>query len=140
MKELLKKFLQKLTRENLSNTCQLGWKAFKWVMQVTEGYHWLITFSIFSGIFGVVMSLVNVAMSKCSYRNTGREYLPGSHNSSLILPAGYGDKTCISLDFWQDQHAHQYPHAKFAVRRPNDVFMERSREMAHRRPADPYQQ
>ena len=64
MKELLKKFLQKLTRENLSNTCQLGWKAFKWVMQVTEGYHWLITFSIFSGIFGVVMSLVNVAMSK----------------------------------------------------------------------------
>ena len=28
MKELLKKFLQKLTRENLSNTCQLGWKAF----------------------------------------------------------------------------------------------------------------
>ena len=30
--------------------------------------------------------------------------------------------------------------AKFAVRRPNDVFMERSREMAHRRPADPYQQ
>ena len=55
MKELLKKFLQKLTRENLSNTCQLGWKAFKWVMQVTEGYHWLITFSIFSGIFGVVM-------------------------------------------------------------------------------------
>lgn len=64
MKELLKKFLQKLTRKNLSNTCQLGWKAFKWVMQVTEGYHWLITFSIFSGIFGVVMSLVNVAMSK----------------------------------------------------------------------------
>ena len=77
---------------------------------------------------------------RCSYRSTGREYLPGSHNSSLILPAGYGDKTCISLDFWQDQHAHQYPHAKFAVRRPNDVFMERSREMAHRRPADPYQQ
>lgn len=36
---------------------------------------------------------------RCSYRNTGREYLPGSHNSSLILPAGYGDKTCISLDF-----------------------------------------
>jgi hypothetical protein len=52
MKKLLKKFLQKLTRKNLSNTYQLGWKAFKWVMQVTEGYHWLITFSIFSGIFG----------------------------------------------------------------------------------------
>ena len=28
-------------------------------MQVTEGYHWLISFSVFSGIFGVVMSLVN---------------------------------------------------------------------------------
>ena len=64
MKELLKKFLQKLTRKNLSNTYQLGRKAFKWVMQVTEGYHWLISFSVFSGIFGVVMSLVNVAMSK----------------------------------------------------------------------------
>ena len=140
MKELLKKFLQKLTRENLSNTCQLGWKAFKWVMQVTEGYHWLITFSIFSGIFGVVMSLVNVAMSKWIIDVATGAQEGNSHNSSLILPAGYGDKTCISLDFWQDQHAHQYPHAKFAVRRPNDVFMERSREMAHRRPADPYQQ
>lgn len=64
MKKLLKKFLQKLTRKNLSNTYQLGRKAFKWVMQVTEGYHWLISFSVFSGIFGVVMSLVNVAMSK----------------------------------------------------------------------------
>ena len=64
MKKLLKKFLQKLTRKNLSNTYQLGRKGFKWVMQVTEGYHWLISFSVFSGIFGVVMSLVNVAMSK----------------------------------------------------------------------------
>ena len=54
MKKLLKKFLQKLTRKNLSNTYQLGRKAFKWVMQVTEGYHWLISFSVFSGIFGVV--------------------------------------------------------------------------------------
>lgn len=38
MKELLKKFLQKLTRENLSNTCQLGWKAFKWVMQIGRAH------------------------------------------------------------------------------------------------------
>ena len=103
MKKLLKKFLQKLTRKNLSNTYQLGRKAFKWVMQVTEGYHWLISFSVFSGIFGVVMSLVNVAMSKWIIDvATGREYLPGSHNSSLILPVRYGDKTCISLDFWQN--------------------------------------
>lgn len=64
MRRLLKKFLQGLTREKLSHTYQLGRRAFKWVMQVTEGYHWLITFSIFSGIFGVAMSLVNVAMSK----------------------------------------------------------------------------
>ncbi|MDO4180139.1 MAG: ABC transporter ATP-binding protein [Bacteroidales bacterium] len=64
MKRLLKKFLQGLTREKLSHTYQLGRRAFRWVMQVTEGYHWLITFSIFSGIFGVAMSLVNVAMSK----------------------------------------------------------------------------
>lgn len=64
MKRLLEKFLQGLTREKLSHTYQLGRRAFRWVMQVTEGYHWLITFSIFSGIFGVAMSLVNVAMSK----------------------------------------------------------------------------
>ena len=39
---------------------------------------------------------------RCGYRSTEREYLPGSHNSSLILPVRYGDKTCISLDFWQN--------------------------------------
>lgn len=64
MNELLQKISRRLTRENLRHTYQLGRKAFRWVMQVTEGYHWLITFSIFSGIFGVIMSLVNVAMSK----------------------------------------------------------------------------
>ena len=36
----------------------------RWVFQVTEGYHWLIAFSIFSGIFGVGMSLFNVWLSK----------------------------------------------------------------------------
>lgn len=64
MKELLKKFMAWCTRENIRNTWKLARRAFAWVMQVTEGYHWLIAFSIFSGIFGVVMSLVNVALSK----------------------------------------------------------------------------
>ena len=64
MKERIKKIIAKLTRENLQNHYQLGRKAMRWVLQVTEGYHWLILFSIFSGIFGVGMSLVNVALSK----------------------------------------------------------------------------
>lgn len=64
MRELLKKYLQKLTKENISHIYQLSRKAFRWVLQVTEGYHWLISFSIIAGIFGVIMSLVNVAMSK----------------------------------------------------------------------------
>ncbi len=90
MKKLLKKFLQKLTRKNLSNTYQLGRKAFKWVMQVTEGYHWLISFSVFSGIFGVVMSLVNVAMSKwiidvATGAQEGNIYLVATSTQ----PAGY---------------------------------------------------
>lgn len=64
MKELLLKILRKLTKENISSTYRLARRAMRWVLQVTEGYHWLITFSIFSGVFGVAMSLVNVAMSK----------------------------------------------------------------------------
>lgn len=64
MRTIIKKILGKLTKENLQVHWQLGRKAFRWVMQVTEGYHWLIAFSVFSGIFGVGMSLVNVAMSK----------------------------------------------------------------------------
>lgn len=64
MRTVIKKILQKLTKENLQAHRQLGRKAFRWVMLVTEGYHWLIAFSVFSGIFGVGMSLVNVAMSK----------------------------------------------------------------------------
>lgn len=64
MKELLRKIVSKLTRENLKSNYQLGRRAMRWVLQVTDGYHWLITFSIFSGVFGVAMSLVNVAMSK----------------------------------------------------------------------------
>lgn len=64
MKELIKKVFQKLTKENINSTYRLGRRAMRWVMQVTEGYHWLITFSVFSGVFGVGMSLVNVAMSK----------------------------------------------------------------------------
>ena len=64
MKRLIKKAWGMLTRENIHSHYLLGRKAFRWVMQVTEGYHWLITFSVFSGIFGVGMSLVNVAMSK----------------------------------------------------------------------------
>lgn len=64
MKEKIKHILSKLTKENLHTHYQLGRKAMRWVMQVTEGYHWLIAFSIFSGIFGVGMSLVNVALSK----------------------------------------------------------------------------
>lgn len=64
MKELLRKIRNKLTKDKLRNNYQLGRRAMRWVLQVTEGYHWLIAFSIFSGVFGVVMSLVNVAMSK----------------------------------------------------------------------------
>ena len=64
MKELIKKILQKLTKENIHSVYQLGRKAMRWVLQVTAGYHWLITFSIFSGIFGVGMSLFNVWLSK----------------------------------------------------------------------------
>lgn len=64
MKGVLEKILRKLTKENIHSNYKLGRKAMRWVMQVTEGYHWLIAFSIFSGVFGVAMSLVNVAMSK----------------------------------------------------------------------------
>lgn len=64
MKELIKKILQKLTKENIHSVYLLGRKAMRWVLQVTAGYHWLITFSIFSGIFGVGMSLFNVWLSK----------------------------------------------------------------------------
>ncbi len=64
MRELIKKLLRKLTKENIHSVYHLGRKAMRWVMQVTAGYHWLITFSIFSGIFGVGMSLFNVWLSK----------------------------------------------------------------------------
>lgn len=64
MKTILKKILSKLTKENLSQQYAIGRKAMRWVLQVTQGYHWLITFSIFSGIFGVGMSLFNVWLSK----------------------------------------------------------------------------
>lgn len=64
MKELLKKIISKLTKENISRHYVIGKKAMRWVFQVTEGYHWLIAFSIFSGIFGVGMSLFNVWLSK----------------------------------------------------------------------------
>lgn len=64
MKTILKKILSKLTRENLSQQYAIGRKAMRWVLQVTQGYHWLIVFSIFSGIFGVGMSLFNVWLSK----------------------------------------------------------------------------
>lgn len=64
MKTILKKILSKLTRENLSQQYTIGKKAMRWVLQVTQGYHWLIIFSIFSGIFGVGMSLFNVWLSK----------------------------------------------------------------------------
>lgn len=64
MKTILKKILSKLTKENLSQQYAIGRKAMRWVLQVTQGYHWLITFSIFSGVFGVGMSLFNVWLSK----------------------------------------------------------------------------
>ena len=64
MKALIQKIIAKLTRENIRTHYLLGKKAMRWVLQVTEGYHWLIAFSIFSGIFGVGMSLVNIALSK----------------------------------------------------------------------------
>lgn len=64
MKGLLKKLISKLTKENISRHYIIGKKAMHWVFQVTEGYHWLIAFSIFSGIFGVGMSLFNVWLSK----------------------------------------------------------------------------
>ena len=67
------------------------------------------------------MSLVNVAMSKwiidvATGAQEGNIYLVATIVALSFL-LGMGIKTCISLDFWQDQHAHQYPHAKFAVRR-----------------------
>ena len=62
MKELIKKILQKLTKENIHSVYQLGRKAMRWVLQVTAGYHWLITFSIFSGIFGASF----FGITKCS--------------------------------------------------------------------------
>ena len=79
---------------------------------------------------------------RCSYRrHRGREYLPGSHNSNTYPVLGMGIKGLISLDFWQESTCASVSACKIRCRRPNDVFMERSRrEMAHRRPADPYQQ
>ena len=128
-----KKFLQKLTRENLSNTCQLGWKAsmgYAGNRRIPLAHHFLYLFGYFrSG--HVIGQCGHVQMDhRCSYRSTGREYLPGSHNSSLILPAGYGDKTCISLDFGK---INMRISIRMQIRcpTPNDVFMERSREMAH---------
>ena len=115
MKELLKKiFAEAHTGESEQymsvrmESFQMGYAGNR---RIPLAHHLLYLFGYFrSG--HVIGQCGHVQMDhRCSYRSTGREYLPGSHNSSLILPAGYGDKTCISLDFWQDQHAHQYPHA-----------------------------
>lgn len=64
MKRIMAEIKSAFTQEKIRKGYSLAHRAFKWVLSVTEGYHWLITFSIFSGIFGVVMSLVNVAVSK----------------------------------------------------------------------------
>lgn len=64
MRELLRKIINNLTKENLSKYYITGRKAVRWILQITDGYHWLIAFSVFSGIFGVGMSLFNVWLSK----------------------------------------------------------------------------
>ena len=64
MKAQIRKIIDKLTKESIHAHDQLGRQAFRWVMQVTEGYHWLITFSIIMGLLGVGMTLLNVAMSR----------------------------------------------------------------------------
>ena len=72
------------TQEKIRKGYSLAHRAFKWVLSVTEGYHWLITFSIFSGIFGVVMSLVNVAVSKWIV-----DVATGAQQGNIYVVAGF---------------------------------------------------